>query len=128
MKPLPENAVHPEKLERWRVWLVEWKKATGRPRIEYDASVEAAKADGTWTSLDAVERLDVPVDLAAALSARPPAAELWEAFPRSVKRGILEWIQTAKRPATRAARIDETVRLAALDERANQWTGPKRTG
>ncbi|MFZ4761056.1 MAG: YdeI/OmpD-associated family protein [Burkholderiaceae bacterium] len=59
-------------------------------------------------------------------TATPAARANFEAFPRSVKRGILEWIQTAKRPATRAARIDETARLAALNQRANQWTGPKR--
>jgi hypothetical protein len=40
---------------------------------------------------------------------------------RSAKRGILEWIQNAKRPETRAARIDETARLANVNERANQW-------
>jgi uncharacterized protein YdeI (YjbR/CyaY-like superfamily) len=43
-----------------------------------------------------------------------------------VKRGILEWILTAKRPATRASRIEETARRAAKNERANQWRGPKR--
>jgi uncharacterized protein YdeI (YjbR/CyaY-like superfamily) len=43
------------------------------------------------------------------------------AFPRSVKRGILEWIMQAKQPATRAKRITETATLAARNERANQW-------
>jgi len=38
------------------------------------AVVEAAKADGSWTSLDDVEALVVPDDLAAALSADPAAA------------------------------------------------------
>jgi uncharacterized protein YdeI (YjbR/CyaY-like superfamily) len=85
------------------------------------AKVEAAQADGTWTLLDDVETLTVPPDLAAALAAQPPAAENFEAFPRSVKRGILEWILQAKRPATRAARITETAALAAENKRANQW-------
>ena len=43
------------------------------------------------------------------------------AFPRSVKRGILEWIHTAKKAETRQARIVETARLASMNERANQW-------
>ncbi len=85
------------------------------------AAVEAAQADGSWTLLDAVEDLIVPDDLAAAFAAHPPAAEHWEAFPRSARRGILEWIVQAKRPETRARRIAETAEKAAVNERANQW-------
>jgi uncharacterized protein YdeI (YjbR/CyaY-like superfamily) len=85
------------------------------------AVVERAKADGSWTLLDAVEDLVVPDDLAAALAEHPPAAEHWAAFPRSVKRGILEWIVQAKRAGTRAERVRETAERAQVDERANQW-------
>ncbi len=45
------------------------------------AAVEIAKANGSWSALDAVERLAVPDDLAAALDARPPARLHWDAFP-----------------------------------------------
>ena len=90
------------------------------------AKIEAAKADGSWAALDAVEALQIPPDLARTLKALPPAAHNFEAFPRSAKRGILEWIGNAKRPETRAARIAETTTLAARNERANQWTGPKK--
>jgi uncharacterized protein YdeI (YjbR/CyaY-like superfamily) len=85
------------------------------------AVVERAQADGSWALLDAVEDLVVPDDLAAALAAHPPAAESWDAFPRSVRRGILEWIVQAKRPGTRAGRIRETAEKAQRGERANQW-------
>ncbi len=85
------------------------------------AKVEAAKADRSWSALDDVESLVVPDDLAAAFDRHPGAAGYWEAFPRSAKRGILEWISTAKRDATRARRIEETARLAQRNERANQW-------
>ena len=85
------------------------------------AKIEAAKADGTWTALDAVENLEIPPDLTEALARYPDAAGYFEAFPRSVKRGILEWIFNAKRPQTRAKRIDETARLAQDNLRANQW-------
>jgi uncharacterized protein YdeI (YjbR/CyaY-like superfamily) len=87
------------------------------------AKVDAAKADGSWTFLDAVESLEVPDDLATALADRPGAKAFFDAFPRSVKRGILEWIARAKRPETRAKRVGETARLAAENERANQWRG-----
>jgi uncharacterized protein YdeI (YjbR/CyaY-like superfamily) len=86
--------------------------------------IEAAKADGTWQLLDAVEDLIVPDDLAAAFVVNPGSADHWEAFPKSVKRAILEWIVQAKRPETRSRRVTETATLAARGERANQ---PKPT-
>lgn len=85
------------------------------------AKIEAARADGSWTALDAVDRLEVPDDLAAAFAERPGSAEAFAAFPPSTRRGILEWIGNAKRPETRAARITETAEKAARGERANQW-------
>lgn len=83
--------------------------------------IDAAKADGSWSMLDDVENLIVPDDLATAFANYPPAAAEWKTFPRSAKRGILEWIVQAKRPETRAKRIDETARRASNGERANQW-------
>ena len=85
------------------------------------AKVDAAKANGMWTFLDDVEALIAPPDLVAALAAHPDATRHWEAFPRSPKRGILEWIKQAKTPATRQKRIDETARLAQDNVRANQF-------
>jgi uncharacterized protein YdeI (YjbR/CyaY-like superfamily) len=85
------------------------------------AAIEEAKRLGTWSLLDDVEDLVVPDDLAAAFAANPPAGANWDAFSRSARRGILEWIVQAKRPATRAQRVDETARLAARNEKANQW-------
>jgi uncharacterized protein YdeI (YjbR/CyaY-like superfamily) len=65
--------------------------------------------------------LEIPPDLDQALAANPAARRFFDAFPRSVKRGILEWIATAKRSETRARRVKETVTLAAENVRANQW-------
>jgi len=45
----------------------------------------------------------------------------FDLFPRSVKKAILEWIASVKKPETRAARIRETVTKAEKDLRANQW-------
>ena len=55
------------------------------------------------------------------ISKNKTAKDYFEAFPRSVKRGIMEWILNAKRPETRAKRIEETVTLAEKNVRANQW-------
>lgn len=192
MDRAPANSTHPKTRAQWRawlqqnhervegVWLVTYKKATGKLRLDYAeaveealcfgwvdskpgkldaersvlwfaprksgsrwsgpnkervermtaaglmapaglAKVEAAKRDGTWSALDAVEALEVPPDLARALAQRAPAGENFGAFPRSVKRSILEWIVAAKRAETRAKRVEETARLAAENKRANQW-------
>ena len=189
---LPLNAIHPKTRAAWRawleqhhtrsdgVWLVSYKKATGKARFDYDeaveealcfgwidskpnkldderamlwfaprkvgtgwsrlnkaraekmiaagqmtpaglAKIEAAKQDGSWGALDAIEELTIPPDLDLALNANPIAAQYFQAFPRSVKRAILEWITNAKKPETRAKRVAETARLAAQNVRANQW-------
>ncbi len=86
------------------------------------AVVQAARASGTWAALDAVSALVVPADLAAALAARAPARAHWDAFPPSTRRGILEWIDAAKRPETRVARVEETALLAQNNRRARQWS------
>jgi uncharacterized protein YdeI (YjbR/CyaY-like superfamily) len=83
--------------------------------------VEAAKAKGLWQKLDGVEALETPPDLAIALSKSKTAQKNFDAFPRSAKRGILEWILQAKKPETRAARIADTVAKAKDNIRANQW-------
>ena len=85
------------------------------------AKVQAAKLDGTWNALDAVENLEVPLDLADAFVAQPGSAENFDGFPRWVKRAVLEWISTAKRAATRERRIEETARLAKNNQRPKQW-------
>jgi uncharacterized protein YdeI (YjbR/CyaY-like superfamily) len=192
MVKAPPNSIHPKTRAAWRkwlqqnhtraegVWLISYKKATGKPRFEYDeaveealcfgwidskpnkldderstlwfaprkagtgwskpnkaraekmiqarlmtpagmAKIEAARQDGSWNALDAVEALEIPPDLAAALAANPIAQQYFDAFPRSVKRAILEWITNAKKPETRARRVEETTRLAAKNIRANQW-------
>ena len=188
----PSNSIHPLTRAEWRtwleenhgraegIWLITYKKATGKPRIEYDeaveealcygwvdskpnklddersllwfaprkpgtgwsrpnkdrvakliaaslmapaglAKVDAAKENGSWFALDAVEALEIPPDLDRALAANPAARGYFDVFPRTVKRGILEWIANAKKPETRAGRVGETVRLAAENVRANQW-------
>lgn len=192
MSEIPANSIHPKTRLEWRtwleqhhtrnqgVWLISYKKATGKPRFDYNeaveealcfgwidskpnkldearsllwfaprksgtgwsklnkerverlieqgvmmpaglAKVEAAKQDGSWNALDAIEALEIPPDLEAALVSYAQAKQNFEAFPRSVKRGILEWIASAKKAETRAKRVNETAELAAQNLRANQW-------
>lgn len=81
--------------------------------------IEAAKSNGMWSASDAVEALTVPDDLSALLAANPIAAANFAAFSPSARKIILWWVTGAKRPETRAKRVEETVRLAALNKRAN---------
>lgn len=193
-QPAPPNSVHPKTRAEWRqwlekhhtrtegVWLITYKKATGKPRVEYEeaveealcfgwidskanklddersmlwmsprkpgtgwsrpnkerierltaagliapaglAKIEAARKDGSWEALDAVEALEIPPDLEKAFASYGAAKQNFEAFPRSVKRAILEWISNAKKPETRAKRVEETARLAGENRRANQERG-----
>lgn len=86
------------------------------------AAVEAARRSGAWAALDAVVRLEIPEDLEARLARAAAAARAnFDAFPRSAKRAILEWIRAAQKAETRAGRIAETVTQAARSVRANQW-------
>lgn len=85
------------------------------------AKIDAAKADGSWTLLDAIERMEMPPDLANELEANPTSKAHFDAFPPGVRKGIFQWIVLAKRPDTRAKRVAETVLLAATNIRANQY-------
>jgi len=89
------------------------------------ASIALAKENGCWTALDKVENLELPPGLELAFKENQKAFGFWEAFPRSVKRGILEWIYSAKTEETLAKRISETVRLAEENLRAQFQPKPK---
>lgn len=86
--------------------------AEGRMTAAGLEKIEAAKLDGSWTIYDAVEAAEVPVDLGVALGAVEGAAAGFEAFNLSTKKQLLWWIVSAKRPATRAERIERVVRGA----------------
>jgi uncharacterized protein YdeI (YjbR/CyaY-like superfamily) len=120
---------------RTRVWIAPRKAGSGWSKINKAhverllranriapaglAVIAAAKADGSWSRLDASHNGVVPDDLAAALALVPSARAQFDAFSASARRAILEWIDQAKRPETRAKRVQETARLAALGQRAN---------
>lgn len=83
------------------------------------AVIDRAKADGSWSALDASEAGLVPPDLKKALAATLGASRQFAGFSESSRRAILQWINAAKKPETRARRIAETARLAASGRRAN---------
>jgi uncharacterized protein YdeI (YjbR/CyaY-like superfamily) len=84
------------------------------------AAIERARSNGSWSSLDAVEAMVMPDDLAAALARKPKAAANFAAFSPSARKGYLHWVSQAVRAETRAGRIAEVVRRAAANEKTRQ--------
>ena len=82
------------------------------------AAVAVAKETGMWTLMDDVEDCVVPEDLAAAFDRHPGAREHWESWSASAQRLILGWIVLAKRPETRASRVEATAEQAARGEKS----------
>jgi len=93
----------------------------GRMTDSGRAVIDRAKADGSWTVMDAAEALIVPDDLAAAFDAHPGSRAFYETMTRSAKLATLAWIYTAKRPDTRAKRVDSTVLYTARGERPRPY-------
>jgi uncharacterized protein YdeI (YjbR/CyaY-like superfamily) len=91
--------------------------AAGRMAPAGLAAIERAKANGSWTLLDSVERLEVPPDLAAALDARASAAANFAAWPPSVRKQALATIAQARRPETRLVRIQKVTAAAERNVR-----------
>lgn len=83
--------------------------------------IREAKANGTWTKLDASDAMTEPDDLKKAFTKSKVARKNWDAFPASARKATLEWIYAAKRNETRATRVQETVKLSAENIRPRQW-------
>jgi len=85
--------------------------------------VEAARRDGSWEMLDAIENLAVPADLREALSEYPEAFLVFKGLPDSTRKNIVRWIGSAKRIETRYKRIEKTV--LALGQNIRSFPFPK---
>lgn len=75
-------------------------------------SVEIAKQNGSWASLDAIEALQIPEDLEKAFSTNKKTREYYDSLSRSLKKGLLYWVTSAKRKETRERRIAEILENA----------------
>jgi uncharacterized protein YdeI (YjbR/CyaY-like superfamily) len=95
-------------------------EAEGRMTDAGRHAVEVAKANGWWTIADAVEDLEEPADLVAALDAAPSARTTWDAFPPSHRKMMLWWVISAVRPETRARRITTIVAEAERGRRVER--------
>jgi uncharacterized protein YdeI (YjbR/CyaY-like superfamily) len=79
--------------------------------------IEAARRDGSWSSLDSIEESIIPEDFKNALVADLEAKLNFEAFSKTAKKQILWWIKSAKTPETRLKRIEKAVSMAARNKK-----------
>lgn len=89
----------------------------GRLQPAGRAAIDLARRTGTWEILDAAEALIEPDDLAVALDEATGARTTWEAYPMGVRKMVLSQLALAKRPETRAQRIERYVTRAAQGQR-----------
>ncbi|MGE0157761.1 MAG: YdeI family protein [Gemmatimonadales bacterium] len=91
--------------------------AAGKMQPSGLAVVEAAKADGRWDAAYASPRhIAVPQDLERALKARPKARKAFGGLDARNRYAILYRIHDAKRPETRARRIEKYVAMLERGE------------
>jgi uncharacterized protein YdeI (YjbR/CyaY-like superfamily) len=89
----------------------------GRMTAAGRARVLAAKRNGSWHALDAVDVvLEPPAEFLEALD-RSGAREAYEKLPSSPKKMFVGWIVQAKRPETRERRIVIAVRMIRAGRR-----------
>jgi uncharacterized protein YdeI (YjbR/CyaY-like superfamily) len=89
----------------------------GRMHAAGLAEVERAKKDGRWAAAyEGPAAIVVPDDLAAALNARPKAKAMFAILNAQNRYAVLYRIHGAKKPETRARRIEQFVDMLARGE------------
>jgi len=80
--------------------------------------IEIAKQNGSWSSLDAVENLEIPKDLEVAFEQNNTAFTNYQNFSPSYRKSYLYWLNQAKREETRNVRITEIIKLCEQNIKA----------
>jgi uncharacterized protein YdeI (YjbR/CyaY-like superfamily) len=92
--------------------------AEGRMQPAGLLQVERAKADGRWdAAYDGQSKITVPADLQSELDKNQRAKEFFATLDSRNRYAILFRIQTAKKPETRAARIQKFVDMLAQNQK-----------
>lgn len=92
--------------------------AAGRMKPAGLAEIERARADGRWeAAYDSPSTATVPDDLREKLDENPEAAVFFDSINKSSRYSILYQIQDAKRPETRARRIERFVAMLNRGEK-----------
>jgi uncharacterized protein YdeI (YjbR/CyaY-like superfamily) len=92
----------------------------GRMKPAGLAEIERAKADGRWeAAYDAQSKASVPEDLQRELDAHPDAAAFFATLESYNRYAILYRIQDAKKPETRAKRIEKFIGMLKRGEKVH---------
>jgi len=102
--------------------------ASGRMHRTGENEVQKAKADGRWQAAYAGQAsIEVPEDLQAALIASPGAQAMFDMLTSANRYAVLYRIGNAKKPETRARRIERFVQMLARGETIHPQ-GPRSSG
>jgi uncharacterized protein YdeI (YjbR/CyaY-like superfamily) len=83
--------------------------------------IDAARADGRWeAAYDSPAMAEVPPDLQSALDADPAAAAFFADLDRANRYAILYRLQEARRPETRARRLEKFVAMLREGRRIHE--------
>ena len=85
------------------------------------AMIDLAIRTGTWEALVPIDKMEIPEDLQKMFTKNKTAYKNFQKFSPSSRKIILFWILNAKRPETRQRRIEEAVKLAAKNIKANHY-------
>jgi uncharacterized protein YdeI (YjbR/CyaY-like superfamily) len=88
---------------------VEELRGAGRMREPGESAIAVAVENGSWELLDAIEALELPDDLAAAINADSVAVRGYESMPPGMKKELIRKVVLAKRPETREKWIAQGV-------------------
>ncbi len=94
--------------------------AAGKMEPAGQAQIDAGKSDGRWAmAYDPPSRATPPEDLVRALARNRRAREFFEALDRANRYAITWRLQTAKRPETRARRLETFVEMLAAGRKVH---------
>ncbi len=94
------------------------------------ASVETARRNGAWHTLDRVDvKLEIPPDLALVIEVDAPAKANFGRVSTSQKKMMAWWIISAKRPETRARRVARCLEMIRTGEKFGiDWRAGSTSG
>jgi uncharacterized protein YdeI (YjbR/CyaY-like superfamily) len=123
----PRSAKSPwSKINRARAEALIASGAMKQPGLD---EVERARADGRWArAYEGSRTAEVPADLASALARNPRARAFFDALDRANRYAILWRVQNAKKPETRAHRIEQFVALCAAGKTLHPTREKTRRG
>ncbi len=83
--------------------------------------IHIGKQNGSWTILDEVEELIIPIDLEKSFRKYKGSKEYFLSLSKSIKKMMLASLVLAKRPETRQRRINEIAELAGQKKKPKQF-------